>query len=174
MTFTTIGPEQASRLIDDGAHLVDVRSADERARVHIAGAAGHPLDAIGQFKPDGAPVVFHCRSGSRTNANAARLVQAAAPGACYLLEGGIESWRKAGLAVIEDRGQPIEIMRQVQIAAGALVLMGVFLGLVVSPWLFGIAAFVGAGLTFAGATGFCGMARLLLMMPWNHRARMAN
>jgi hypothetical protein len=26
---------------------------------------------------------------------------------------------------------------------------------------------VGAGLTFAGVTGFCGMARLLAVMPWN-------
>ncbi|HBT4793321.1 TPA: DUF2892 domain-containing protein, partial [Klebsiella quasipneumoniae subsp. similipneumoniae] len=28
---------------------------------------------------------------------------------------------------------------------------------------------VGAGLTFAGVTGFCGMARLLAIMPWNRR-----
>jgi hypothetical protein len=27
--------------------------------------------------------------------------------------------------------------------------------------------FVGAGLTFAGISGFCGMARLLAVMPWN-------
>jgi hypothetical protein len=26
---------------------------------------------------------------------------------------------------------------------------------------------VGAGLTFAGISGFCGMARLLAVMPWN-------
>ena len=26
-----------------------------------------------------------------------------------------------------------------------------------------------AGLTFAGVTGFCGMARLLATMPWNRR-----
>ena len=30
--------------------------------------------------------------------------------------------------------------------------------------------FVGAGLVFAGVTGFCGMARMLGLMPWN-RAR---
>ncbi|WP_245586965.1 YgaP-like transmembrane domain [Pelistega indica] len=27
--------------------------------------------------------------------------------------------------------------------------------------------FVGAGLLFAGITGFCGLARLLQGMPWN-------
>ena len=56
---------------------------------------------------------------------------------------------------------------QCQIAAGLLVLTGVLLGtFVAAPW-YGLAGFVGAGLTFAGATGFCGMARLLMLMPWN-------
>ena len=30
-------------------------------------------------------------------------------------------------------------------------------------------AFVGAGLLFAGISGFCGMARLLVLAPWNRR-----
>ena len=47
------------------------------------------------------------------------------------------------------------------------------LGLLVgsAAGFFALAAFVGAGLTFAGATGFCGMARLLAHMPWNRPAR---
>ncbi|MGO7251628.1 YgaP-like transmembrane domain, partial [Rhizobium brockwellii] len=48
-------------------------------------------------------------------------------------------------------------MRQVQITAGALVLAGVLLGLFVTPGFFALSAFVGAGLTFAGVTGWCGM-----------------
>ena len=60
-------------------------------------------------------------------------------------------------------------MRQVQLAAGGLVVLGVVLGSTVSPWLYGVAGFVGAGLMFAGATGFCGMARMLQHMPWNRR-----
>ena len=63
----------------------------------------------------------------------------------------------------------MEIMRQVQIAAGSLVLLGIVLGFAVAPAFFGLSAFVGAGLTFAGATGFCGMARLLMLAPWNRR-----
>jgi hypothetical protein len=50
------------------------------------------------------------------------------------------------------------------------VLTGVVLGLFVSPGFFGLSAFVGAGLTFAGATGWCGMAKLLAVMPWNRAA----
>jgi rhodanese-related sulfurtransferase len=62
-------------------------------------------------------------------------------------------------------------MRQVQIAAGGLVLAGVALGFTVHPVFFGLSAFVGAGLALAGVTGFCGMARLLAVMPWNRLAR---
>jgi rhodanese-related sulfurtransferase len=105
----------------------------------------------------------------RTTANAAQLAGAAQCDA-YLLEGGIEAWRKAGLPVAKDRRAPLEIMRQVQITAGMLVLAGVVLGFAVAPGFFGISAFVGAGLTFAGMTGWCGMARLLALMPWNRAA----
>jgi hypothetical protein len=40
----------------------------------------------------------------------------------------------------------------------------------VQPAFLGLSAFVGAGLVFAGTTGWCGMAKLLAMMPWNRRA----
>ena len=88
-----------------------------------------------------------------------------------VLEGGVDAWAAAGLPIAEDRMQPIELMRQVQIAAGGLVLAGVALGLLVHPAYFGLSAFVGAGLAFAGLTGFCGMARLLALAPWNRTVR---
>ncbi len=87
-----------------------------------------------------------------------------------MLEGGIEAWRDAGLPTVQDKSQPIEIMRQVQIAAGGLVVAGVSLGVLVHPGFLGIAGFVGAGLTFACLTGFCGMARPLALAPWNKAA----
>jgi rhodanese-related sulfurtransferase len=64
-------------------------------------------------------------------------------------------------------------MRQVQMAAGGLILLGGALGVMVHPGFWGISAFVGAGLFVAGATGFCGMARLLAVMPWNRRMKRA-
>ena len=45
----------------------------------------------------------------------------------------------------------------------------VVLGYSVSDGFFLLSGAVGAGLTFAGVTGFCGMARLLATMPWNRR-----
>ena len=62
-------------------------------------------------------------------------------------------------------------MRQVQIVAGSLVLAGVLLGWLVSPMFLGLSAFVGAGLAFAGISGFCGMAKLLAFLPWNRPAK---
>ena len=43
----------------------------------------------------------------------------------------------------------------------------VLLGWMVHPGFYALSGFVGAGLTFAGATGYCGMAKLLALMPWN-------
>jgi rhodanese-related sulfurtransferase len=156
-------------MLAGGARLVDVRGADEHARSRIPGAINVPLDEIGrQPLPEG-PLIFHCKSGMRTAANAGRLGEAAG-GSAYVLTGGIDGWHAAGLPVAIDRGKPLEIMRQVQLVAGVLVLTGVVLGLLVAPGFFGLSAFVGAGLTFAGATGWCGMAKLLSVMPWNRAA----
>ncbi len=166
----SIDAQTAARMIEDGAVLVDIRDADERARVHIPGSEHRPLEAVrNQGLPAGRPVIFHCRSGMRTKANEGTLC--ICPGAgdadLYMLEGGLEAWRRAGFAVTENRRQPIELMRQVQITAGLLILLGMLLGWQVHPAFYGISAFVGAGLTYAGLSGSCMMARLLAMMPWN-------
>ncbi len=168
----TITPERATQLIKQGAVLVDIRESDEHAREHIPAARHLPLSKIdgGQVPPlDHPVVVFHCKSGARTAGNAAKLAAQANCDA-YILEGGLDAWRKAGLPTRIDRSQPIELMRQVQIAAGGLVLLGAVLGFFVAPEFYALSAFVGAGLLFAGVSGFCGMARLLVLMPWNRRA----
>jgi hypothetical protein len=116
-----------------------------------------------------APIIFHCRSGMRTASNAGRLKEAA-PCEAYMLAGGIEAWKQAGLPVFTDTSQPIEINRQVMIAGGSLVLLGVLLGAFVSPAFYGLAGLVGAGFVFGGASGWCGMAKLLEVMPWNRHA----
>jgi rhodanese-related sulfurtransferase len=167
MTLPKLSPAEAQRLVAGGARLIDIRGRDEFARARAPGAENRPLDQLEPLGGD-APVVFLCRSGMRTSGNAARLAGCCS-GEAYILEGGLDAWKAAGLPVEEDRGQPVELMRQVQIAAGTLVLIGVVLGYLVSPVLFGLAAFVGAGLVMAGTTGWCGMARLLATMPWNRR-----
>ena len=170
MTIKSMTPAQAQAAIKAGASLIDIRDPDEPAREKIAGAVNLPLAHLqAGAAPDG-PVIFHCRSGMRTRANADTLAQAVASGECYLLEGGIDAWRRSGLPTRVDRRQPLEIMRQVQLGAGGLALLGVLLGFLLSPAFFGLSAFVGAGLMMAGATGWCGMATLLRRMPWNRAA----
>ena len=163
----TLTPAEAKRRIDAGAVLIDIRNPDEYARAHIPCAKNLPLAQIGRIN-DAPEVIFHCKSGMRTAGNAAAL-DACTDAPVFLLEGGLDAWQKAGLECNVDRKQPLEVMRQVQIAAGALVLLGVLLGFTVSPLLFGLSAFVGAGLVMAGTTGWCGMAQLLAAMPWNRR-----
>ncbi|MET4898158.1 rhodanese family protein [Sphingomonadaceae bacterium jetA1] len=169
MTLKAISPADARTAIAAGARLIDIRGTDEHARQHIPGAQNVPLDRMSDLKSDGRPVVFHCRTGMRTSANAAALAAAARGVPSYVLTGGIDAWRSAGHPVVANRSQPMEIMRQVQITTGSLVLIGVLLGLFVSPGFFALSGLVGAGLLLAGVSGWCGMAHLLRVMPWNRR-----
>lgn len=56
---------------------------------------------------------------------------------------------------------------QARKVAGSLVLAGLALGLLVSPYGFGLSALVGAGLIFSGITNTCPMATLLGKLPGN-------
>lgn len=160
-----IGAKAAQALLAQGALLVDIRTAEEYAREHIDGARHVPAGdvAAGMFAQT---VIFHCRSGHRTQMYAETL-RGSAQGGAYVLEGGIDGWKRAGLPVVRKAGQPMELQRQVQIAAGGLILLGVLLGWLAHPGFYALAGLVGAGLVFAGLSGFCGMARVLARMPWN-------
>lgn len=172
MNVETITSQQAQKLIMQGARLLDIRGVDEYAHEHIAQAS---LLSLPDIEKGGKPqalseqdvVIFHCQSGRRTAQNAALLAGAAVPAKVYLLEGGINGWKQQGLDVVKGKNQPLPIMRQVQIAAGSLILAGTILGYATSPLFFLLPGFVGAGLLFAGISGFCGMATLLAKMPWN-------
>lgn len=171
MSPKSIAPQAASQLMGSGAVLIDIRAANEHAREHIAQALHVPLEQLTSQPPalgSASAVVFYCRSGNRTQINAATL---AACTACdtYILEGGLDGWKKAGLPVIADTSQPLELSRQVHIAAGSLIVLGTILGAAVNPWFHALSGFVGAGLIFAGVSGFCGMARVLMKMPWNRK-----
>lgn len=102
MTPKEIMPADAAALVKNGALLVDVRETPERESGVIPGAAHMPLSVLESTvlgAQPGQAVIFHCRSGGRTAMNAAALKAKA--GACdtYLLKGGIEAWRAAGLPV---------------------------------------------------------------------------
>ena len=174
MTVQTISPAEAKVLLAQGAALIDIRERDEYARENIPEAHLLSLSAIdkgdrlGPFDPFDT-VIFYCQSGMRTSQNAQKLEAAVEPAKVMLIEGGLNAWKKEGQEILADRSQPLPVMRQVQIVAGSLILAGVVLGYAVHPGFFMLSGFVGAGLLFAGISGFCGMARLLEVMPWNRR-----
>lgn len=175
MSLKTIDARELHRRLAAGsAVLIDIREPDEHRRERIADARLLPLSRFEEQRITAAPgcaVVFHCKSGARTRGQAARL--RGKQHDAFMLEGGLDAWKAAGLPIERDLKAPLELQRQVQIAAGSLVLLGLVLAALISPWFLALSGFVGAGLTFAGITGFCGMARLLGAMPWNRQAAAA-
>ena len=168
MTVMSIDPRSAAEMLAAGAILVDIRAPDEHAREKIVGALSRPLDQLQPIDAD-APVIFHCKTGQRTRMNSARLAHASG-GLAYLLEGGIDGWRAAGLPVISEGARPSrvpDLMRQVQLVGGLLVLLAALLGFLVSRWFLLLDGAIGLGMIHAGATGSCAMTRLLAPMPWN-------
>jgi len=141
----------ADQLAEQLVTVIDVREPMEYAGGHIAGSLNVPL--------------------SRSAQALAQLHQLGHPDPLADLEGGIPAWQQAGLPVRRLKNAPLPLMRQVQIAAGSLVLLGVILSQAVAPGWIWLSGFVGAGLVFAGVSGFCGMARLLAAMPWNRVTR---
>ena len=100
MTAKPITPEAAARLVADGAVLIDIREAQECAEV-IEGALSAPMSSgvSGDEPRPGQPVIFHCRTGRRTEMNAEALAASVPTDDVYLLQGGIEGWQAAGLPV---------------------------------------------------------------------------
>lgn len=160
--------ELAKELAAGEVRLIDVRTPLEYGEVHIEGAESMPLDRLRAEAVKGEECVLVCRSGKRAEQAFGKLREAGCEG-LRVLEGGMTAWQDAGLPV-ERGGKVVSLERQVRIAAGLLVLLGVILGTWVHAGFYGLAAFVGAGLTFAGITDWCGMGLLLAKAPWNRRA----
>ncbi len=149
--------------------IVDVRTALEFSGESIEGAWNIPLDElekrVSELNTARGPVVLTCASGNRA-LMASQILQRRKFTNYRVMEGGMKGWIKAGLPHNKGR-RVLSVMRQVQMGAGLLVLLGMALGTFVNPWFYLLSAFVGAGLTVAGTTGFCGMGVILMRMPWN-------
>jgi rhodanese-related sulfurtransferase len=157
----------AEQLGSRGVTVIDVREPMEYASGHIAGSLNVPLARLHQADLPQGPLVLVCQSGNRSAKGVQTLLQRNHPAPVCDLEGGLPSWQQAGLPLRRLANAPLPLMRQVQIAAGSLVLLGLILSHVAGPAWILLSWFVGAGLVFAGASGFCGMAQLLALMPWN-------
>lgn len=151
------------------AVLIDIREPDEYVREHIAGSRLVPLSAFDKadFANEKNKIaVFHCASGNRT-ANAAQKILAHGFAQVYQLSGGMAAWKAAGLPTFINRKAPISIMRQVQLVAGVMVVLGALLSLVHTPWWALLSFVAGVGLLHAGVSGSCLLAGLLSRLPYN-------
>src|SRR3954462_15330734 len=96
-TETEINPERAAELIESGAFLVDVRRPYEWDAGRIPGANHieiNDLASSAESVPRDRPVVFYCRSGSRSALAAAAFRQGGWD--AYNLEGGLHEWVEQG------------------------------------------------------------------------------
>jgi rhodanese-related sulfurtransferase len=157
----------ADQLASKRITVIDVREPMEYASGHIAGSINVPLRRLREADLPQGPLVLVCQSGNRSRQGLQQLLERSHPHPINDLAGGIPHWQQAGYPLRQLKNAPLPLMRQVQIAAGSLVLLGLILSHVAAPGWIALTWFVGAGLTFAGISGFCGMARLLALMPWN-------
>ena len=104
-----ISREEAQKLIEDGAQLVDVRADHEWEMGRIEGATHLPLaelaERTGEIDKD-RPVVLYCRGGNRSTM-ATEALAAAGYDAAKLSE-GIVGWAEAGLPLEPEGGQVAE------------------------------------------------------------------
>jgi rhodanese-related sulfurtransferase len=173
-TTTSVAPRRLAELLnaDPSLDLIDVRTPAEFGEVHIPEARNLPLDKLeGETlqrlcqAATQRTLYLVCKAGGRGQKACEKLASAGARSICNV-EGGTQAWVDAGLPVVRGK-KAISLERQVRIAAGSLVLLGVLLAWRVHPAFMGLSAFVGAGLVFAGITDTCGMGMMLSKMPWN-------
>lgn len=97
--YTTIGTDDAKRMIEAGAHIIDVRQPDEWSRGHISEALLVPLNGIYSFGaalkqlnlPEDADVIFTCAAGQRS-ATASEIALLTGLKQVYNLANGMNGW----------------------------------------------------------------------------------
>ena len=174
MSVQTISPSRLEEIRSNGSRvdLIDVRTPVEFRELHAKNARNLPLDQLDvrdvmdvRAGTTDEPLYVICRSGNRADKACQKFIDAGFLNVVNVA-GGTQAWEAAGLPVVRG-AKAMSLERQVRIAAGSLVLLGLVLAQFAHPYFVGLSAFVGAGLVFAGITDTCGMGMLLARMPWN-------
>lgn len=161
--------ELKKRLDEKDILLIDVREPAEYNIEYIQEAELIPLNQISveKLSSTSKPIAIHCRSGKRSQAACQKLLKQKPDLELYSLEGGIEAWRNAGLKTQKIKTNILSVERQMQITLGIMIISFTAFGILYdSVWHF-LTGFLGAGLIFAGVSGWCGMMKLINLMPWN-------
>ncbi|MPY52822.1 rhodanese-like domain-containing protein [Streptomyces acidicola] len=154
--------------------VIDVRTPAEYASGHLPGALNIPLDDLRRALPaiEGAAsrgdLLVVCASGARSE-NACRTL--AEHGiAAATLAGGTGAWAAAGHELHRPEGEARAVWgmeRQVRFTAGAIVLLGLGLGVTVHPAFQLLSAGIAGGLVYSALSNTCGMAFVLGRLPFN-------
>lgn len=150
--------------------LIDVRSTQEYDSGHIPGAINVPMETLESRLADlnlAAKTVFVCQSGTRAGVACSTAGHHFAN--ALVLKGGTDAWIEVGRPLVRSTRSSKPLQQQALLAAGSINLIAGALALVVSPAWIALNLLVGIGLIVAGATGFCLMAQLLAVMPWNRK-----
>ena len=164
--------DTAAQVAAGSAVLLDVRTTAEAQQAYVPHSIFLPHEILTKERLEDLgltdkKLVFLCHSGNRAEIAAKRISKVL--GNVAVLKGGIEQWKKDGQTVASTCNAVMPMNRQVLIAAGGMILISLALAALVSPKFLWWTTFVGGGLTFAGISGFCGMAKLLKRMPWNQK-----
>lgn len=170
--MASVDPRTVHTLRSEGTPCIciDVRTPLEHREVHAEGVSLVPLDRLDagfvrSLRQADEPIYLFCRSGNRATQAQVRLAAAGLTG-CHVVEGGTDAWVAAGLPVVRGK-KGMSLERQVRIAAGFLVVLGVVLALTVHPYAIVLSGVVGVGLMLAGITDWCGLGLVIARMPWN-------
>ncbi len=148
--------------------LIDVRSPSEYDAAHIPGSYNIPLDELREHRSVLRHVsngVLLCRTDNRSSQAWKTMKGIGAD--VSVLKNGVNAWQDSDGDMVFGETTTWSIQRQVQFTAGTLIFLSTALGTLTNDWFYMLAAFIGAGLTIAGATGTCGLARVLSAAPWN-------
>lgn len=155
--------------------VLDVRTAAEVKASALPNCLHIPLheltperlqSEIDKSGKNGSCVYLLCQGGKRAEMAADQL-QGKFNAELVVIEGGMNAVKQSNIPLAEQGRKVIPLERQVRIAAGLLVITGAVLGTWVNPGFYGLCAFVGAGLTFAGITDICPMGMMIAKAPWN-------
>jgi rhodanese-related sulfurtransferase len=167
-----VQPRELQNILQTGdkCQIVDVREYSEVAAERIEGAIHKPLSSFRDPQLEKERTIYLvCRTGNRAQRAAQQLAEAGYK-KIYIVDGGIEAWKAAGLQVVRGASHVWSLERQVRFTAGSLVFLGVILSYAVHPYFLLLSAAIGAGLVFSAATNTCGMGMLLAKMPWNAKS----
>lgn len=168
--FKTISCAEAKQLQAENSVFIDVREPAEFRACHIANAKLIPLGQINAEKismHQSQNLIIYCQKGVRGNKACQKLIKQNNQLKLFNIEGGIDAWLAVNYPTQQEPSNVLALDRQVQITIGIMVLLFSLLGYFYSPSFNFAAAFIGIGLIFAGISGFCGLARILALAPWN-------